>query len=1123
MRPARSLDARRVGRWLLLPALALAVVAAAVLEARTFRGQAWLFSSLASKLDSKLGAGPAPAIELQHPGPYDERLGYARLPRELERLHQDGWRVVAQARLAPLHERLVRFGMSPIYREKAQTGLEIIDAQGDRLYEVRYPGRVYQDFESVPPLVAQTLTFIENRELLDPVHLFRNPAVEWDRLATAVVGRGVALVRPGWKGHGGSTLATQLEKSRHSPGGRTPSGAEKLRQMATASLRAYRSGPITEGARRSTLVEYLNALPLAAQPGYGEVHGLGDGLWAWYGADFDAVNRALLSIDDRAIRPESAIAYRLVLSLLLAQRRPAYYLVDDPAALDRLTDRYLALLDEAGMLPTGLAAAPPIMRLTDAPPRDRSSLAARKADLAVRSRVAQLLGTSRLYDLDRYDLKVTTTLDAQAQRDVTGALLRLADRNGAVEAGVAPLLGGGDPAGVLYSFTLYERSAMANAVRVQVDSGDRPLDLNDGAKLELGSTAKLRTLVTYLELIAQLHDRYAGADRAELEQMLALEPDRLTAFVVETLLASPDLSLDALLEAAMVRKYSASPWEGFFTGGGLHYFQNFDDDDNGRVLTVRAAFHRSVNLVFIRLMRDLVEHHRAGLPDAEAGVLDDPEHPLRESYLDRFADREGADFVRRFYREHRGENADQLLGSLVVGMRPIPKRIAAAYRSTRPDAPFEAFDGFLRARLPRGAVDEPTARLLYQQLSPERMSLSDRGYVARVHPLELWVIEYLSRHRDATLAEVLDASADARQEVYEWLHRSGHKTAQDRRIRTLLDTEAYAEIHRDWRRVGYPFDSLVPSFATAIGSSADRPSALAELLGILVNDGVRRPTERLARFHFGAGTPFETVLEREPVEGEQVLHREVAAVARQELLGVVRGGTAARARKAIELADGRTLDVGGKTGTGDNRVKRNGVPASRAGVMNRTASFVFTVGDRFYGTILVYVPGEAAADYSFTSSAAVQVWNHLLPSLQPLFERPQRASEWSLFGAERSWPSTRGPSRQIADAGPAAAAPGTTGLRVGGRLPAATAVALAAVPARQSTVMVDLDRSQPREDGEAAHGFRFPDPLWRRIRQGEECESVPPSPFTAAVLSSSSARMVPVVRRRGRRQPPALV
>src|SRR6185503_15125210 len=164
-------------------------------------------------------------------------------------------------------------------------------------------------------------------------------------------------------------------------------------------------------------------------------------------------------------------------------------------------------------------------------------------------------------DLDRYDLKVTTTLDAAAQRDVTRELLRLADRKGATEAGVGPLLGGGDPAGVLYSFTLYERSAMANAVRVQVDSGDRPLDLNDGAKLELGSTAKLRTLVTYLELMAELHDRYAGLDRVELERQLEAAPDRLTGFVLDFLRTSRDRSLDALLDAAMLRRYSANPWE----------------------------------------------------------------------------------------------------------------------------------------------------------------------------------------------------------------------------------------------------------------------------------------------------------------------------------------------------------------------------------------------------------------------------------------------------------------------------------------------------------------------------------------------------------------------------------
>jgi membrane peptidoglycan carboxypeptidase len=399
------------------------------------------------------------------------------------------------------------------------------------------------------------------------------------------------------------------------------------------------------------------------------------------------------------------------------------------------------------------------------------------------------------------------------------------------------------------------------------------------------------------------------------------------------------------------------------------------------------------------------------------------------------------------------------------------------------------------------------------------MSLSDRGYVARTHPLELWVIEYLSRHPHASLDAVLEASAQARQEVYEWLHRGGHEGAQNRRIRTLLDTEAFAAIHRDWRRVGYPFDSLVPSYATAIGSSADRPSSLAELLGILLNDGERRSTERLARFHFGAGTPFETVLERQPASSERVLHSEVARLVRDELLGVVSMGTATRARETIALADGHSLPVGGKTGTGDNRIKRHGRAATRAGVMSRTASFVFTVGDRFYGTILVYVPGEAAADYSFTSSAAVQVWNYLLPSLQPLFEQPPLASEWSLYADDTVRDQQRVPPRQIAalEAGPPPSRPGP----VAEHRSTEARIVLTAMPPRRANTPSDLDRGTASADG-----FVFPDPAWRRA-SGSDDEPVPASPFTAAVLLNSTPRVVPVVRRRGRApcqpQPPALV
>src|SRR3546814_10574198 len=73
---------------------------------------------------------------------------------------------------------------------------------------------------------------------------------------------------------GGSTLATQMEKFRHSPEGRTGTVSEKLRQMISASLRGYLDGANTTAARRQIVVDYLNSTPLAARAGFGEVIGL---------------------------------------------------------------------------------------------------------------------------------------------------------------------------------------------------------------------------------------------------------------------------------------------------------------------------------------------------------------------------------------------------------------------------------------------------------------------------------------------------------------------------------------------------------------------------------------------------------------------------------------------------------------------------------------------------------------------------------------------------------------------------------------------------------------------------------------------------------------------------------
>jgi hypothetical protein len=53
-------------------------------------------------------------------------------------------------------------------------------------------------------------------------------------------------------------------------------------------------------------------------------------------------------------------------------------------------------------------------------------------------------------------------------------------------------------------------------------------------------------------------------------------------------------------------------------------------------------------------------------------------------------------------------------------------------------------------------------------------------------------------------------------------------------------------------------------------------------------------------------------------------------------------------------------------------------------VINRTATFVFLIGDRFFGTVTAFVPGEAAADYGFTSSLPVQIFKELAPAFSAL-------------------------------------------------------------------------------------------------------------------------------------------
>ncbi|MFJ2451941.1 transglycosylase domain-containing protein [Pseudomonas protegens] len=983
--------------WLLLLIALIALGFAAAREMRTSKLQAREFSRLAADLSYSLEPGPSDAVLYPGAGPFDRRLGYSALGEFLPRLLKRGYLIDAQTRFSPALMDYSKSGFFVPYTEKIQAGLSITDCRAAPLYQFNYPQQLYESFASIPPLVVHSLLFIENRDLLAPKPAEANPAVDWPRFAKAAWSQIARLLHLPGQSAGGSTLATQLEKYRHSPDGLTVSGGEKIRQMVSASVRAYQDGPQTLEARKRIVRDYLNSVPLSAVPGHGEVHGMAEGLRVWYGADFDKVNQVLGStaMDSKSLAARG-LALRQVLSLMIAQRRPSHYLAKGRAELAELTDSHIRLLAQNNVIDPALSSVALASQVTYRDWQQQPTIQpieTNKGISVARSRLAALLNRP-LYDLDRLDLSATSTLQSDLQRQATEYLKHLADPAFAAQIGVLGerLLTPTSTTQVRYSFTLFELTPDGSRVRVQTDSTDQPFDINEGSKLELGSTAKLRVLTTYLQIISELHDKYATQTPAQLKKIPVNEQDRLSRWALDYLMQNSDRSLPKMLDAALDRTYSASPGEAFFTGGGVHHFHNFRNEDNGRSPTLRDALRESINLPFIRLMRDLVRYSTYGGDSSSAELLKDDQNPRRQEYLARFADREGTSFLLRFWKKYRNKDTQSRLETFLDSMHPTAIRLAAVHRYLLPDASQESFNRFVRAHMKSAKVSEKLTdeRLdkLYASYGPGAYDLPDQGYIAKVHPLDLWLLGYLMNNPEANFTQIVKASEFERQEVYSWLFKSRHRSARDSRIRTMLEIEAFLDIHQRWQSVGYPFDHLVPSLATAIGSSGDRPAALAELVGTILNDGVRLPTLRIDSLHFAAGTPYETRLLNDPDKGKRVMPSEVATALRGALSQVVDAGTAKRVSGSFKLADGTPLAMGGKTGTGDNRIEAIGaggrVLSSKS--INRTATFVFYIGDHHFGTLTAYVPGASAQAFKFTSALPVQVLKGMAPILMPYLQ-----------------------------------------------------------------------------------------------------------------------------------------
>lgn len=981
---------RRALRWMLLLLLLMIVLLGLLYwEGKTSYLQSRWLPGYARQMQFTLEEGRSDAVLYPLKGPFDQRLGYVRLPSVLDKLLANGYIIERQARMSPEMLRYVESSLYPPYREKTQAGLAIIDSQQQVMYDFRYPRQTYARFEDIPNLMVRSLLYIEDRKLLDSATPRRNPTVNWGRFIKAALFKVGDVINLDTPSMGGSTLATQIEKFRHSENGVTGSAEEKLRQMVSASVRVYQNGVDTMPARRQLVLDYLNTVPLSAAPGFGEVNGISDGLFVWFGADINEVNRLLQLKDARGVElNRQGLALRQTMALMIAHRRPSYYLVQNREDLAQLIDSHLRLLGRKGVISSRLMEAALGQALFFRNFRQNPAVVPAETNKGVnmvRSRLSTLLDVS-LYDLDRLDLSVNSTLQKDLQDQVTAHLRSLQDPAVAQQNGLVGeyLLRPGQSRDLRYSFTLFERTPEGNRVRVQTDNTDIPFDINEGSKLELGSTAKLRVLATYLEVIAELHEQHSGQTREVIREQLQADTDVLTRWVLEQLQANPALTLDELLAAALDRRYSASPAEVFYTGGGAHTFNNFKREDNIRIPTVRESLQESINLPFVRMLREIVSYitHQQW-SDLDAVRRDDND-PRRREVLARFVDREGTQFLARFWTKYAGKTTAEREETFLSGLKLTPVRAAVIHRALYPAASVEDFVAFMQREMAHQPMERKALERLYERYGPDRYNLQDQGYLARVHPLELWLVGYLFQNEKATFSMALAESVDERQQVYGWLLRTKAKNARDSRVRTMLEVEAFTELHRRWRQLGFPFEHLVPSLATALGSSGDRPAALAEFMGIIMNGGERMPAQRITRLAFAEYTPYETHVVLPPSKAEVVMNPAVAYALKNALAEVVTNGTARRLQGAFKRPDGSALNMGGKTGTGDNRlVVTSGGQKVKSRALSRTATLVFYLGDHHFGTLTAFVPGDAAKDFRFTSALPAQVLKGMAPILEP--------------------------------------------------------------------------------------------------------------------------------------------
>lgn len=238
------------------------------------------------------------------------------------------------------------------YCEKMLVGLMVVDCWGEMLYCFCYFYCGYDDFVVVLFWVVQVLMFIENCDLFDEFWLNMNLVVDWVCFSCVILGCVGCMVSDDFDVLGGSILVIQIEKYCYFLDGIICDGSEKLCQMVLGSVCVYCDGEEILLVCYWIFVDYFNIVLFFVVFGYGEVNGLGDGLWVWFVVDFVEVNVLLVVFDDNGLCfvVQGCVLYQVVVLMIVYCWLLFYLLFKGCDVFVCFFESYVCLFVENGLI-----------------------------------------------------------------------------------------------------------------------------------------------------------------------------------------------------------------------------------------------------------------------------------------------------------------------------------------------------------------------------------------------------------------------------------------------------------------------------------------------------------------------------------------------------------------------------------------------------------------------------------------------------------------------------------------------------------------------------------------------------------------------------------------------------